>query len=200
MCGRYTLFTEKEQREIHKIIKEVDDKLNQQGKFAIKVGEIYPTNTAPVLVADNENISAEAAVWGFPKYQGKGVIINACAETAPKKPMFAKPFTTMRCVVPCAGFFEWDSTKTKYLFNAAGADIVYMAGIAKMYKQERRYVILTTNANESMLGVHNRMPVTLGKEDVGKWLMDYRFALQILRQVPACLLKRVESPQQLKFI
>lgn len=198
MCGRYTLFTEKEQRELYKIILEVDKKLDRKGQPPIKVGEIYPTNTAPIIVAEGENTAYEAAIWGFPNFNKKGVIINARAETAPEKPMFAKHFEMSRCVVPSTGFFEWDKEKTKYLFQGMDGDMVYMAGIASMHNQERRYVILTTNANVSMQEVHNRMPVILSKDEINKWLVDYQFALQVLHRVPVKLLKE-DTGGQLKF-
>ena len=202
MCGRFTLFTDKEQRELYKIIKEVDEKLKRESmsERQIKIGEIYPTNLVPVLMAENESISAEAAAWGFPNFKNKGVIINARAETAPEKKMFAKPLQSMRCVVPSTGFYEWDKRKTKYLFNEPGQDLLYMAGIVNLYQDERRFVILTTNANESMQEIHNRMPVILEQEEIGKYLWDYQFALSVLNRVPVQLVRKGEvQGEQMQF-
>jgi len=199
MCGRYTLFTEQEQQELYNIIKEVERKLNSSGQ-KLKTGEIYPTNLAPILVRKNETVTPEAAVWGFPQFQKSGVIINARAETAPEKRMFAKPLSETRCVVPAAGFYEWDKAKTKYLFRFPENESLYMAGILNSYQNDRRFVILTTDANESMQAVHNRMPVILKQHEVEPYLWDYQFALRVLNRIPFRLEKTEENENgQLHF-
>lgn len=110
MCGRYTLMTDEEYGDIRRIIQEVQDKLHGA---PVKTGEIFPTNLAPVLLTDQGRVEAEAAIWGFPNFRNKGVIINARAETAPEKPMFRKSLLTSRCIVPTTGFFEWSKEKSK---------------------------------------------------------------------------------------
>ena len=49
MCGRYTLFTDKEYQDIRKIIRAVQEKGHE-----VKTGEIYPTNPAPILVWEGD--------------------------------------------------------------------------------------------------------------------------------------------------
>lgn len=192
MCGRYTLFNEQEQRELYNIIKEVDEKLKTSGQ-KLKTGEIYPTNLAPVLIREDERVTPDAAVWGFPRYQQSGVVINARAETAPEKRMFSKSLSETRCVVPAAGFYEWDKAKNKYLFRFAQEEPVYMAGVLNRYPDGQRFVILTTAANASMQAIHDRMPVMLKQQEVEPYLWDYRFALRILNRVPAQLVKTIEE-------
>lgn len=82
MCGRYTLMTDENYKDILDIIQEVE---NNTGKSVEKTGEIYPTNTAPVLINRNGRRFADLFRWGFPNFYNKGVIINARAETAPEK-------------------------------------------------------------------------------------------------------------------
>ena len=55
MCGRYTIFSDKENKEIMEIIRQVNEKHNN-----IKLGENFPTNMAPVILKDNVN----AFKWG----------------------------------------------------------------------------------------------------------------------------------------
>lgn len=195
MCGRYTLFTEKEQRELYNIIQRVDLKLHGQTmpEATLATGEIHPTNLVPVLRLETQGITPTAAVWGFPHFQGKGVIINARAETAAQKRLFAKPLAAMRCVVPSAGFYEWDKEKNKYLFRQSGNELLYMAGIMDMFQAQLRFVILTTDANDSIKEVHNRMPVILEADEIKSYLSDYHFALSILSRVPVALTKTEES-------
>ena len=98
MCGRYLVDVEV-YADIGTILANIAAE-----KQALARGEVFPTNIAPVITLDG----AVAAKWGFPKWKGAGVIINARAETALEKSMFRKPLLERRCVIPSSGFFEWD--------------------------------------------------------------------------------------------
>lgn len=169
MCGRFTFYTDKELQEIDDIIRQVSNDINYD---RMKTGEISPTEIVPILVPEKEIIVSKLSAWGFPKYQGKGVIINARAETAREKRTFRSAVETQRCVIPSTGFFEWDKSKKKYLFNVPEDNMLYMAGLFNEFEGERRFVILTTEANDSILDVHNRMPVVLRKSSVEDWIFD----------------------------
>ena len=184
MCGRYN-FSQEESDEIREIVREVERR--QRGEF--KMGEIYPTNVAPVLVAGDDRPVPELLAWGFPRFDKKGVVINARAETAPDKPMFRKCLEQRRCVIPSTGFYEWAADKTKYRFRLPGEDALYMAGLYNEFAGEPRYVILTTAANESIADVHNRMPVILPKDKVEDWLMTEEFAIPYLHAVMPALIR-----------
>lgn len=187
MCGRYQ-FSLEESEEIRDIIREVQRK-NQ----AVKTGEIFPTNCAPVLFMQDGRMSADALNWGFPQFGGKsGVVINARSETALEKPMFRKSVEFKRCIIPTTGFFEWSQgQRQKYLFRQSDQAELYLAGIYNDFRGELRYVILTTAANESVVDIHNRMPVVIRKGEQQKWLTDYSFALAVLQSTPPALIKIV---------
>lgn len=185
MCGRYYVDDETS-REIRKILEQIDAKYENNNK---KTGEIFPTNTAPILAAFKEPIEPELSIWGFPNYYNKGVMINARAETAFEKKTFRESLVSRRCVIPSSGFYEWDSTKQKFLFKRNESEILYMAGLYNFYEDECRFVILTTSANESMEDVHNRMPVVLNKEEVETWIKDNNSTSRILNQVPPLLVR-----------
>lgn len=194
MCGRYTLMTDEEYADISKIIEDVQKKLDrEQPEMALKTGEIFPTNLAPILTSAAGTVSAEAAVWGFPHFKGSGVIINARSETAGEKPMFQKSMYTSRCVVPTTGFFEWDKAKTKYLFNLPEQKSLYLAGLLGTFASEKRYVILTADANRSMSAIHNRMPVILTPEQIAPWLTETDYAMARIQQQQPELAHRVVS-------
>lgn len=188
MCGRYSLFTDEQNEEIRNIIEEVNKKYYGSD---MKTGEIYPTNTAPVLIAAKQQLEPAPLIWGFPHFKGSGVIINARAETAEEKRMFRESLMQRRCVIPSTGFYEWqqDESKQKYLFNLSDTSTLYMAGFYNEYKGERRYIILTTDANPSIADVHNRMPVVLQKNMLNDWVFDTNKALSILHRVPPMLTK-----------
>lgn len=170
MCGRYVV--EVDEPSLREIIAEAQRRL-KEGE--LKTGEIYPTNIAPVQVMEKENMAALPMTWGFPKWDGKGVIINARAETAAEKKTFKKPLMEKRAVIPTSGFFEWkheegQKKKDKYLFSQPNSNTLYLAGFYNEYEGTDRFCILTTAANTSMEIYHNRMPVLLHEDERKAWL------------------------------
>lgn len=173
MCGRYSLAPE-ESEDIMRIVREIEGRF---GAGSVTTGEIRPTNAAPILVAEGPSALAPRPVrWGFPGFQGKGVIINAKGETAPDKPMFRASLLERRCVVPSTGFYEWDKSKRKYLFRSPGSSALYLAGLWNTFAREERFVILTTAPNETVSDIHDRMPVLLSPGELDAWLHDPRMA------------------------
>lgn len=70
-----------------------------------------------------------------------------------------------------------------------------MAGFCDWFENERRFVIMTAAANESMIKVHDRMPLILEKEQLEDWFDDRKIE-QILHQVPVQLKREAEYEQQ----
>lgn len=169
MCGRYTFFTDKELQEVDEIIEKINEEIRQE---KMKTGEISPTDTAPVLVEKGGAMVPRLLVWGFPNFRDKRVIINARAETAREKRMFSASLESRRCVIPSTGFYEWDASKKKYLFNNPGTGMLYMVGLYDRFEGKDRFVILTTDANRSMSEIHDRMPVVISKDLIGEWLCN----------------------------
>lgn len=170
MCGRYTFFTDRELQEIDEIIDLVSNDLQLE---KMKAGEIFPTNIAPVLFSQDEIVAPRLMTWGFPRPQNKGVIINARSETVREKKLFASSLEQRRCVIPSTGFFEWDKSKKKYLFNVPEGGMLYMAGLFNEFESESRFVILTTDSNDSIRDVHERMPIVLPKNRIKDWIFDF---------------------------
>lgn len=67
------------------------------------------------------------------------------------------------------------------------------------FENERRFVIMTTAANESMIKVHDRMPLILEKGQLKDWFDDRKME-QILHQVPVQLKREAEYEQQSLFL
>lgn len=191
MCGRYYVDDETV-NEIEKIVRQASEKM------AHKKGEIYPTNQVPIIRGDHDALALSTMVWGFPKYTDKGVIINARSETVKTKRTFSKTIAESRCIVPAAGFYEWDSAKNKIRFVRKDSNILYMAGIWKKYEDEDRFVILTTGANESMKDVHDRMPLILENSELESWIFDNQFTDYVLHKTPAQL-KQIRENEQVKL-
>jgi len=185
VCGRYN-FTVEQSDEILEILEKLNAKF--QGKEA-RTGEVFPTNLAPILIEEHKEVSPALSVWGFPKFDQKGVIINARAETAFEKKTFRDSLLNRRCIVPTTGFYEWDGEKKKFMFRQEGTNALYMAGLYSYYREEMRYVILTTEANESMKEIHTRMPLVIPKNEIDTWIMDDSATNDLLKRVPPQLIR-----------
>ena len=136
--------------------------------------------------------------WGFPGFDNGKLLINARAESVKERPTFAESFALRRCVLPAAGFYEWDRKKEKVIFTAYGHKILYLAGIYRPYGDENRFVVLTREANASMEPVHDRMPLILSKEEVAPWVCDAAEADGILtKELPQ--LQAVRPYEQMTF-
>jgi putative SOS response-associated peptidase YedK len=110
----------------------------------------------------------------------KGIsTINARAETVEKSPSFRTPFKKRRCLVPADGFYEWKKldpkTKQPFAFRMGDGAPFAFAGLWDAWKDAngiwlQSFSIITTDANELMAPVHNRMPVILHAKDYARWL------------------------------
>jgi putative SOS response-associated peptidase YedK len=170
MCGRYVIFSEEENQELRDIINGIDERLNEKS-VKLKTGEVFPTDTVPVITSDSENKKTiNLFKWGFPNSKHPGsLIINARSETAHEKYTFNKLLNTSRCIIPASGFYEWktiNGNKEKYLIRTSYENLMYMAGL---YVNDN-FVILTTGANEQMSVIHNRMPVILDSKEIPIWI------------------------------
>ncbi len=180
MCGRYN-FTVEQSEEILEILKKLNEKFKDKQP---KTGEIFPTELAPILIAGSQEVTPILSNWGFPKFDGKGVIINARSESAFEKRTFRESLINRRCIIPTTGFYEWNSAKKKYLFHLEDSNTLYMAGLYSNYGGVSRYVVLTTEANESMKDVHHRMPLVIPRSNIQEWIMDQSATGEFLKQIP----------------
>jgi putative SOS response-associated peptidase YedK len=180
LCGRYTLFTDEEYKEIRRMIKDIQ-KEQANNIVNMKTGEIFPTNIVPIVTNDeNDEKVINLFKWGFPNFkQQNGVIINARGETLEEKQTFKKILYTKRCLIPTTGFYEWKTigkNKNKYLIRPNKYNFFYMAGLYNTFVDKygeayTSFVIITTDANKEMSEIHNRMPILLtSKEEYEGWI------------------------------
>ena len=150
-----------------------------------------------MLVSRGEKIIGEFQQWGLPGFRGRQQIINARAETVTEKPMLRRSIAFQRCVIPATGFYEWDAAKHKYFFQMPGQPL-YLAGIYDNISGVNCFIILTTEPNDSVAPIHDRMPLLLSHEQVRPWLVDAGAALELLCSRPPLLL-RTSCDGQLGF-
>jgi len=188
MCGRYEFSNEEDIFEIQSILQEIDANFHET---SFKTGEIFPTNHAPVYTASDGKPGLAVMQWGFPKWDGKGVIINAKSETAAEKRTFSRLLEEKRCVIPATGFYEWYKkanvkSKDKYLFQMKDSPMLYMAGLYNKFQDgdniRECFVIFTRAANKSIQDIHDRMPVILHGEEMESWLMDKGFIAPVFER------------------
>ena len=122
-------------------------------------------------------------LWGLVSYWAedprKGARpINARAESASKRPMFRQLMATRRCVIPVDGFYEWQATPSgkqpHYVRLADGAPML-LAGLWDRWKRGdaapiESFTILTTDANDRVARLHDRMPAIIDPKDLSRWL------------------------------
>ena len=105
--------------------------------------------------------------------------INARAETAADKPLFRAALRKRRCLVPASGFYEWlalarERRKQPYCFRPGDERPWAFAGLWERWQGPDGPVescaILTTEANELVRPVHDRMPVILPRQHWAAWL------------------------------
>lgn len=94
-------------------------------------------------------------------------LINARSETVAEKPAFRQAFRRRRCIILADGFDEWQRTggkKQPFFFRMRDERPFGFAGLWERWEGEDGRVInscaiLTTEANEVLRPVHDRMPL-----------------------------------------
>ncbi|MCQ4950662.1 SOS response-associated peptidase, partial [Bittarella massiliensis] len=84
MCGRYSLYTERENAQLRAILAEIARRYPEKSSQAAS-GEVFPSNWAPVLAHTGRRVAAGLARWGFSSPKGGGLVINARAGTAQRR-------------------------------------------------------------------------------------------------------------------
>jgi putative SOS response-associated peptidase YedK len=118
-------------------------------------------------------------------------LINARSETVQEKPSFREAFKKRRCIIPADGFYEWqrtDGRKQPFFFRMRDERPFGFAGLWERWEGEGGHVInscaiLTTEANELLRPVHDRMPVILHPDDYEMWLEADARQLDLVKEV-----------------
>ncbi len=140
--------------------------------------EVFPGRKGPILVDEGSaGRLLVGANWGFtPRWSkdvnwGKKNAVNARSETAFEKPTWKGAIRNRRCIVPVTSFYERISGRW---IQFAGTDgILSIAGLYEPSNDlclSRSFALLTTDPNEQIAEVQDRMPVLLAPEDVDLWL------------------------------
>jgi putative SOS response-associated peptidase YedK len=100
-------------------------------------------------------------------------MINARSETAATKPAFRSAFKKRHCLVLADGFYEWrkeGKQKMPVYIRRADDKPFAFAGLWERWRDIDTCTILTTEPNDLIRPLHDRMPVILSPNDYGAWL------------------------------
>lgn len=178
MCGRFVGF------------RPLKDLMNY---FPIDVADVEVTenfNVAPTqevlaITQHDDKNHLEKLHWGLVPFWAKDTtvgirMINARSETVATKPSFRTAFKNRRCLILADGFFEWKVERGQkqpmFLTLPDGKSFAF-AGLWETWdnqgKEQIPYhsaTILTREASESVMPIHNRMPVILKPKAFDLWL------------------------------
>lgn len=181
MCGRYVLYSEKDE----KAIKAIVDEVNRKYQTSIKKGDIYPTDLAPVYMAspNDSEIELKLMRWGYHRDFGKKtLLINARSETVLEKASFRDDFLNRRCLIPAVGFYEWNQKKEKFRFVGID-DLIYLGGFYHpSIEGAETFLIMTKEPVALVAEIHDRMPVIIPQNKAGDFLHSTETALKLMSE------------------
>jgi len=172
--------------------------------------EIEPSyNIAPsqdvliIRLDEEEKRQLESCRWGFLPSWAKDPamahkIINARAETVATKPASRCAFKRQRCLVLADGFYEWQKQehgKVPFYIHLKSGRPFGLAGLYSHWTPEKAAesictcTIITTDANELLEPIHDRMPVIIPRDSEDRWLdprsEDQERLLALLKPYPS---------------
>ncbi|WP_219837710.1 SOS response-associated peptidase [Paenibacillus sp. R14(2021)] len=175
MCGRYTLTVTLEELLLRYSVDSVNAPFHEPRY------NISPSQMVITVLNDGQNNRIGKLKWGLTPPWAKDLktsTINARAETLLQKSSFKIPFLKKRCLIPADSFFEWKPTangKQPMRIMMNSEEIFSFAGIYETWTgsdgtKVSGVAVITTEPNQTVSEIHNRMPLILKPEDEKIWL------------------------------
>ncbi len=179
MCSRYELNTSYES--LQALLK-IDPPKHFKEKYQAQ--KLIKPN-APVLVVKSEGkIATSFMLWGYISQWSKDPLkslrpFNARLETVGIKKMFQASWRHKRCLIPATAFRE-----KRHIVKRKDNKPFWLAGIWNRWMSSEgceieSCCVLTTEPNELMKPIHNRMPVIISSEMEKKWLKENKNLLEL---------------------
>jgi putative SOS response-associated peptidase YedK len=195
MCGRFTIRSSGEAVAEEFSLPEVPDLLHRFN--------VAPGQAVAVVRQEPRGERRELAFlrWGLiPAWADAPSVgdrlANARSETAAAKPSFRRAFRSRRCLVVADTFYDWQRTDWRKQPYFVGLKTDRPFGLAGLWERWEKgggpvesCTILTTEANELMRPIHERMPVIVPPDQYGLWLdprcQDTDKLAKLLRPYPS---------------
>ena len=190
MCGRYAIHANPE-------VVALQFALDEAPEFKPSYNVCPGTDVLVVRTDREAHRVAREHRWGLIPHWAKDPAIgnklaNARGESLAERPAFRDAFRQWRCLVPASGFYEWQTRagrKYPWYFRPLDAELFALAGITALWRGVRSVSLITTDPNELMRPIHDRMPVIVAPEDYAAWLdprqRDARELMRFVRPYPA---------------
>jgi putative SOS response-associated peptidase YedK len=190
MCGRYSLHANPE-------VVALQFGLAQAPEFKASYNVCPGSEILVVRTGGDRERVARVHRWGLIPHWAKDPAIgnklaNARGESLAERPAFRDAFRQWRCLVPASGFYEWQTRagrKYPWYVRPLDAQLFALAGITALWNGVRTVSLITTEPNEVMRPIHDRMPVIVAPEDYAQWLdqgeQDVSELMRYVRPYPA---------------
>lgn len=188
VCGRFTSLTPPDE------LARIFETATPSPEVAEHVPDynVAPTTRVLAVAVDREGTRRIGRFqWGLvPSWakdaSGSARLINARSESIFDKPSFRHLVPHRRCLVPMDGFYEWRTVhdtppparspkQPVYVTRADGRPLA-VAGIWSSWRADasspwlHTCCLVTTAANSTIAGIHDRMPVIVERSDWASWL------------------------------
>jgi putative SOS response-associated peptidase YedK len=178
MCGRFVGF-----RSLHELKKTFP--IDRATCDVTENYNVAPSQEVLAIIKYEKENRLEKLHWGLVPFWAKDIsignrMINARAETIETKPSFRNAFRKQRCLIPADGFYEWKGPKGQkqpMFITLPESKPFAFAGLWETWHKKndpnmiyKSCTIITTEASDSVRGIHPRMPAILKPEMYETWL------------------------------
>ncbi|MFA5828696.1 MAG: SOS response-associated peptidase [Candidatus Shapirobacteria bacterium] len=180
MCGRYAFYPGQDFFDRFSLDPKDEGGLDLQANFNVSPGQFMP-----IITSGERGNHFSLMRWGLvPSWAKDSKIgfrmINARADTVSVKPSYRSAFRRQRCLVPASGFYEWETKnkkKTPFYYTLKDQPLLAFAGLWEEWTDPngvklQTYTIITTDSNQLISPIHDRMPVILKPQSEKTWLDD----------------------------
>ena len=165
-------------------------------KDVYAVVERPPRRETPDAPGEPAERQLRVVTWGLvpswakdPKIGSR--MINARMETVAEKPAFRRAFERRRAIIPADGYYEWYQTddttasgrprKQPFFIRPKDGSILAMAGLYELWRDPAKgdddptrwlwtCTVITTDAEDDLGRIHDRMPLMLTPDRYDAWL------------------------------
>jgi putative SOS response-associated peptidase YedK len=192
VCGRFGLF----------VTPEVLEQYFALTEFPAALGppryNLTPGQAVAVVRQHEGRRRVDALQWGLVPFWAKDAtigrkLINARLDSVATKPAFREAWTRRRCLIPASGFYEWSEPvagrKRPHFIRPRDEPLLALAGLWERWRgpdgnKRDTCVIVTTDANEQLAPIHDRMPVLIPRDAFALWL-DPQSGVQAVTELAA---------------